>query len=87
MVDDLIPSRELIPEELNSVTDYLNLNPELKVRFISGNGDYMNVMVKPYDSAKFDVLAIEIRKLAEEYLEGYDVHIGGVPYVTGTMPH
>jgi predicted RND superfamily exporter protein len=26
-------------------------------------------MVKPYDSAKFDVLAIEIRKLAEEYLE------------------
>jgi hypothetical protein len=38
MVDDLIPSRELIPEELNSVTDYLNLNPELKVRFISGNG-------------------------------------------------
>ena len=86
MVDDLIPSRELIPEELSSVTDYLNLNPELKVRFISGNGDYMNVMVKPYDSAKFDILAIEIRKLAEEYLEGYDVHIGGIPYVTGTMP-
>ena len=61
MVDDLIPSRELIPEELSAITDYLNLNPELKVRFISGNGDYMNVMVKPYDSAKFDILAIEIR--------------------------
>ena len=44
------------------------------------------MMVKPYDGAKYDVLAFEIRKLAEEYLEGYDVHIGGGPYVTGTMP-
>jgi len=86
VVDDLISSRELTPEELNSAKDYLYLNPKLKLRFISTDGDYINVMVKPYDGAKYDVLAFEIRKLAEEYLEGYDVHIGGVPYVTGTMP-
>ncbi len=85
LIDDLIPYRDLSAEELLSIEDYLNRNPNVKVRFISTNEDYMNIMIQPYDKANYSILAFKIRDLAEKQLEGYNVYFGGPPYITGVM--
>lgn len=85
IIDDLITQRDLSEEEIISVKNYLDRNPNTKIRFISSNEDYTNIMIKPYNSANLTELSFAIRDITEKHLKGYEIYYGGSPYVTGIM--
>jgi hypothetical protein len=85
-VDDLQPERNLSQEEVNDLKDYLDKNTVIKKRFISQDDQYFLITVQPYNSDGLNLFRDELVTIADPILVGYEVHYGGMAYVTGTMP-
>ncbi len=85
-VSDLQPARDLYPDELEEIKAYLDKNPDMKIRFISKNEDYINIIVRPVTDVPQDVVNKIIVKTVNENTNGFDVKFGGHAYITGTMP-
>ena len=85
-VDDLQPERNLSQEEVNDLKDYLDKNTVIKKRFISQDDQYFLITVQPYNSDGLNLFRDELVTIADPILAGYEVHYGGMAYVTGTMP-
>ncbi|NQV37061.1 MAG: MMPL family transporter [Candidatus Marinimicrobia bacterium] len=85
-VSDLQPARDLYPDELEEMKTYLDKNPDMKIRFISKNEDYINIIVRPVTDVPQDVVNKIIVKTVNENTNGFDVKFGGHAYITGTMP-
>jgi len=85
-VDDLQPDRNLSQEEINDLKDYLDKNSVIKKRFVSQDDQYFLVTVQPYNSDRLNLFRDELVTIADPILAGYEVHYGGMAYVTGTMP-
>jgi hypothetical protein len=85
-VDDLQPDRNLSQEEINDLKDYLDKNTVIKKRFVSQDDQYFLITVQPYNSDRLNLFRDELVTIADPILAGYEVHYGGMAYVTGTMP-
>ena len=85
-VDDLQPDRNLSQEEINDLKDYLDKNTVIKKRFVSQDDQYFLITVQPYNSDGLNLFRDELVTIADPILAGYEVHYGGMAYVTGTMP-
>ena len=85
-VDDLQPDRNLSQEEINDLKDYLDKNSVIKKRFVSQDDQYFLITVQPYNSDRLNLFRDELVTIADPILAGYEVHYGGMAYVTGTMP-
>ncbi|HDR05124.1 MAG TPA: hypothetical protein ENN84_07760 [Candidatus Marinimicrobia bacterium] len=85
-VADLVPQRELSPEDLISIKSYLDTHPTVKKRFIGENEVFMNLLVRPAPERKLDSFAESVKETSKMILKDYDIHFGGMPYITGIIP-
>ena len=83
-VANLVQSRDLNTDQISEIKAYLDKYPKLKLRVVSQNDDYVNIIIKSYNDVSSDVVAGIIDGAAEE-LNNYEVFIGGVPYVNGVV--
>ena len=85
-IDDLQKDRDLSPEEIINIKNYLDRSSSIKKRLISDKEDYFLVMIQPYDSNSLVTFRNTIVSIADPILKDYEVHYGGQAYITGTMP-
>lgn len=85
-IDDLQKDRDLSPEEIINIKNYLDRSSSIKKRLISDKEDYFLVMIQPFDSNSLDTFRNTIVSIADSILKDYEVHYGGQAYITGTMP-
>jgi predicted RND superfamily exporter protein len=85
-VDDLMSRRILSEEEIKEISEYLDRYPDIKARLVGKKGDFTSLMVRPKAGVNYRVLAEKVTGTAKKYLRGYDVHFGGQPYITGSVP-
>ena len=83
-VEDLVQSRDLNADQISEIRSYLDKYPDLKLRVVSQNNDYVNIIIKSYNDVPSDAVARRIEAAVEE-LNDYEVFIGGVPYVNGVI--
>ena len=83
-VANLVQSRDLNTDQISEIKAYLDKYPKLKLRVVSQNDDYVNIIIKSYNDVPLDVVARIIDTAVEE-LNDYEVFIGGVPYVNGVI--
>ena len=83
-VENLVQSRDLNTDQISEIKSYLDKYPKLKLRVVSQNDDYVNIIIKSYNDVALDVVARIIDTAVEE-LNDYEVFIGGVPYVNGVI--
>ncbi len=83
---DLQPYRDLSEEELVSIKEYLAKNADMAVRLLGRNGDYLNVVIQPTRDVTAEVFGKEVVPVAEYVLRDWDVHFGGITYVTSVIP-
>ena len=83
-VANLVQSRDLNTDQISEIKAYLDKYPKLKLRVVSQNDDYVNIIIKSYNDVSLDVVARIIDTAVEE-LNDYEVFIGGVPYVNGVI--
>ena len=83
-VEDLVQSRDLNADQISEIRSYLDKYPDLKLRVVSQNNDYVNIIIKSYNDVPSDAVARIIEAAVEE-LNDYEVFIGGVPYVNGVI--
>ena len=83
-VANLVQSRDLNTDQISEIKAYLDKYPKLKLRVVSQNDDYVNIIIKSYNDVPLDAVARIIDTAVEE-LNDYEVFIGGVPYVNGVI--
>jgi hypothetical protein len=94
IVEDLIPQRNISLNQLKSITEYLNNNPELKEKIISKNEDYLNIIVRPKSNDQYADITYKIHEITEDYktydygneIKNLEYNYGGNAYVTGAVP-
>ncbi|NOZ75840.1 MAG: MMPL family transporter [FCB group bacterium] len=85
-VSDLQPERNLTPEQLTDLKAYLDKTPDMAVRIMSRQGDFLNVVVQPKVNGDDVAMTEQIMELGKKMLKGYDVHFGGQLYLTSRIP-
>ncbi|RMF09260.1 MAG: hypothetical protein D6762_04120 [Candidatus Neomarinimicrobiota bacterium] len=85
-VSDLQPARDLTPDQLADLKDYLRRTPDIAIRVLSTHGDYLNVVVQPKLDVDKEKLTLTIMDQAEKLLGDYEVHFGGQMYLTSRIP-
>tara|TARA_B110001454_G_scaffold45240_1_gene44349 strand:+ start:451 stop:2640 length:2190 start_codon:yes stop_codon:yes gene_type:complete len=94
IVENLIPQRNISLNQLKSITEYLNNNPELKEKIISKNEDYLNIIVRPKSNDQYADITYKIHEITEDYktyyygneIKNLEYNYGGNAYVTGAVP-
>ena len=71
---------------LNQIQDYFYKNPDQEDRFVSTNKQYLSIALRPKKLLNMSSVVPEIKKLAEEHLDGYEIHYAGQPYIGGETP-
>ncbi|UCH11555.1 MAG: MMPL family transporter, partial [Fidelibacterota bacterium] len=84
-VDELMPVRDISPEEIAALKRYLDRNPDIRRTMVSPDADYTRIMVLPVSGVSDKRLASDIEAVTGSLLTGYDVQIGGLPYVRGII--
>ena len=85
-INDLVPNRKLNTIEIESLTNYINNNSNLKSRMIGKNGDFINIIIRPNKEADFSEMVTSIRKITKPHEGLLDFHFGGQPYIAGKVP-
>jgi len=85
-ITDLMPSRVLNSEQIESLTNYLETNNNLNKQLISKNLDYFNIIILPENEKIFPELVTEVKKITKPYESLYEFHLGGQPYIAGEVP-
>jgi predicted RND superfamily exporter protein len=85
-VDDLMPQRSLSEGEISEIAEYLDRYPDIKARLIGKKGDFTSIMVRPKADVNNSILSGKVVDTANGHLGGYEVHYGGQPYITGSVP-
>lgn len=86
VVEDLMPDNEITQEKANDIYEYLCEHETIKSRIVSKDNDYLNIIVRPVVDFKVDVFANHVTSTAKGMLEGYEIHFGGISYMTGMVP-
>jgi len=94
IVEDLMPQKYISLNQLKSINDYLNKNPELKEKIVSKNNDYLNIVVRPKGNDKYADITYKIDEITKNYknysykseIQNLEYNYGGNAYVTGAVP-
>ena len=86
VVEDLMPDKNITQKQANDIYEYLCKHETIKSRVVSKNNDYLNIIVRPITDFKVNVFADHVTSTANEMLEGYEIHFGGISYMTGMIP-
>ena len=90
--DTLFPKRKLNSNDIAKAKKYLDTNPDIKDRLISNDEKYTAIAVRSIvkdDNQNYRNnadLMNEISPLVDKYLDNYNVHYAGNPYITGAVP-
>jgi predicted RND superfamily exporter protein len=84
-VDDLMPHRDLSVDAVAGVKEYLDRNPDIRETMVSVDENYTRIMALPVPGTSDKLLAAQIESITDTLLTGYDVRIGGLPYVRGLI--
>lgn len=85
-VGDLQPYRDLSEEEILSIEEYLDKAESMKVRILSKDEDYLNVVVRGHVETSETELSGAVTTICDEELKEYELFYGGQTYITGTLP-
>ena len=85
-VSDIQPYKTLSEANIEEIKVYLAENPILKNQFVSKNGDYLITIIQPRDNIGLDEFRNQVVSVADNFLNGYDIHYGGAAYITGSIP-
>ncbi|MFQ6604006.1 MAG: RND family transporter [Fidelibacterota bacterium] len=83
---DLQPYRDLSEEDIISIKEYLAKNNDMAIRLVGRHGDYLNVVIQPVRNVTAEEFGKEVVPVAEYMLRDWDVHFGGITYVTSVTP-
>jgi len=86
VVEDLMPDKILTQKDADNIYEYLCKHETIKSRIVSKDNNYLNIIVRPVTDFKVDVFANHVTSTAEGMLEGYELHFGGISYMTGMVP-
>ncbi|MEE9162701.1 MAG: MMPL family transporter, partial [Candidatus Neomarinimicrobiota bacterium] len=84
-VDDLMPARDLSPEELAQVKRYVDDNPDIAGMLVSPAGDFTLLAVVPLAGTSDAELALQVQAAQEELQHGHRSQISGMPFIRGVM--
>ena len=90
--DTLFPKGELNSNDINKAKKYLDTNPDIKNRLISNDEKYTAIAVRSIvkdnnqNYRNNAALMNAISPLVDKYLDNYNVHYAGNPYITGAVP-
>ena len=84
-VGRLMPHRDLTAEEIGALKQYLSDNPDMGRMMVSRNEDFASLMILPVTGTSDDRLARAIDSVQVAGSEGYEYHLGGLPYVRGII--
>ena len=90
--DTLFPKRKLNSNDIIEAKKYLDTNPDIKNRLISNDEKYTAIAVRSIvkdDNQNYRNnadLMNDIAPLVDKYLDDYNVHYAGNPYITGAVP-
>ena len=90
--DTLFPKGKLNSNDIIEAKKYLNTNPDIKDRLISNDEKYTAIAVRSIikdDNQSYRNnadLMNDITPLVDKYLDDYNVHYAGNPYITGAVP-
>ena len=92
LIEKLFPDDIISKQNIRNAQIYLDRNPDTKSRLVSNDETFTAIAVRSlvmnYDNTyrnNADLMK-EVTPIAEKYLEGYDVHYAGNPYITGAVP-
>ena len=90
--DTLFPKRKLNSNDIIKAKKYLNTNPDIKNRLVSNDEKYTAIAVRSIvkDSNQnyrnnADLMN-DVAPLVDKYLDNFNVHYAGNPYITGAVP-
>ncbi|UCD37347.1 MAG: MMPL family transporter [Fidelibacterota bacterium] len=84
-VGDLMPYRDLDPEEITSIRDYLARNPDMGGMLVSNDEFFAMLAVVPAVGASDRELVQAVAEATGEDPLGGSGHTGGLPFVRGTL--
>ena len=90
--DRLFPERKLNSNDIFKAKKYLDTNPDIKNRLISNDEKYTAIAVRSIvkdDNQNYrnnSDLMKSISPLVDKYLDNYNIHYAGNPYITGAVP-
>ena len=84
-VGQLMPYRDLTAQEIDDLKKYLSDNPDLSRMMVSRNEDFANLMILPATGTSDEELARAIDTVQVDRGDGYEYHLGGLPYVRGII--
>jgi uncharacterized protein len=85
-ISDLQPYRDLSPDEINDIKQYLLKTPDMERRVVGTQGDFLNVVIRPVVDVATDKFRNNVVDISQKYLSEYEFHFGGETYLTGTIP-
>ncbi len=85
-VAELQPYRDLTEEEVEDIRAYLDRNPDIRDMALGDNGDYIQIVIRPVTGIESNHLSSIVENISDDHLAGYDVRLGGYPYVRGAVP-
>ena len=90
--DRLFPERKLNSNDIVKAKKYLDTNPDIKNRLISNDEKYTAIAVRSIvkdnnqNYRNNADLMKSITPLVDKYLDNYNIHYAGNPYITGAVP-
>ena len=90
--DTLFPKGKLTSNDIIEAKKYLDTNPDIKERLISNDEKYTAIAVRSIvkdDNQNYRNnadLMNDIAPLVDKYLDDYNIHYAGNPYITGAVP-
>ena len=90
--DTLFPKTKLNSNDIIEAKKYLDTNPDIKNRLISNDEKYTAIAVRSIvkdnnqNYRNNADLMNDIAPLVDKYLDNYNVHYAGNPYITGAVP-
>ncbi|MEA3500446.1 MAG: MMPL family transporter [Candidatus Marinimicrobia bacterium] len=86
VVEDLMSDTNITQKDADDIYKYLCEHETIKSRVVSKDNDYLNIIVRPITDFKVNIFANHVTSTAEGMLDGYELHFGGISYMTGMVP-
>ena len=92
LIEKLFSDDIISEQDISNAQTYLDRNPDTKSRLVSKDEKFTAIAVRSLVMNSDNTyrnnadLMKEVTPIAEKYLEGYDVHYAGNPYITGAVP-
>ena len=91
-IEKLFPNDIISNQDIINAQAYLNKNPDTKSRLVSNDEKFTAIAIRSFVMNNDNTyrnntdLMKKVAPITERYLEGYNVHYAGNPYITGAVP-